>query len=921
MNARTTQPTGFKTKPLLMTGICGTALMLACSPAQAQTAPAGQEATPDGSPQTAAANSLPTANGPSEADTSVADIVVTGTLLRGVAPTGTNVVALSSADVVASGATSANQILARVPQVTSAFNTVPTLVNGGPGSAVVRPNLRNLPAVGGSTTLVLIDGHRAVNAGILQTSPDPDVVPPALLERVDVVPDGGSSIYGSDAVGGVINFITKSRFNGIETNARYGFADNYYTVDASVTAGKDWGLGSIYAAYAFSKNDAIFGRDRDYYTQVSPSGGFCPPGTVSIARGAATTTYALPNRVAGTSTNCNPYDNASIFPAVERHSFFAGLTQKLSDAVRFEVKAFYTRRETIGATDLTSTGFPSYGQTVTITPANPFYVPIAPDTGSQSVSFSYAGYLDNKQRNRLDEWGVTPSITAELGSGWQLRALGNYGRSVIDASAPSINAAAQAAAIAATTTATALNPYNLSATNPDVLRSIQAVDYGRSKQELINARLILDGALFHIGGGDVRLAAGAEYIEETFAGAYGIIPVGRQDLAPRGSASRRVKSVFGELAIPIVGSENAFGGVESLTLSASARYDSYSDFGDTFNPKFGATYKPVSWITIRGNYGTSFNAPSLADSAGAPDSRVQILPVSPFREATSPFIPDFLRSTLILAGGNPNLKPQKATTWSVGGDVRPTFINGLTLSATYYNIRLKDEIGLAPFYAPAAIFQPAYSNFYKLNPTLAQAQAAAGTLPLDGAASLASLYGGPLGGPYVLFDARRNNLGELRQSGIDFNASYNLPTSFGSVFASAGGTYTLKREVAPIKGQAFINDLQNPGSSRFSLLASVGTKVGGLTATATLSHSAGYNLSTPLISAAFGTQTKVGAFNPVDLFFAYDVAGEGVFKDLSFTLNINNIANEDPPFYNLGTGTTNGTTLGRLVQFGVRKKF
>lgn len=897
---------------------CGVlAICMAATPAIAQVSPA---APPSGEavPQPAA--------GPNtiaqEVDADPAqEIVVTGTLLRGVAPTGTNVVSVSAADVIASGATTANQVLARVPQIANAFNTVTALPSQGASVSVVRPNLRNLPAVGGSTTLLLIDGHRAVNAGILQTSPDPDVIPPSLLQRVDVVPDGGSSIYGSDAVGGVINFVTRSRFDGIEASGRYGFADDYQSVDASLTVGKDWGSGSLFGAYSYLKSDAIFGRDRDYVQQIQPNAGFCAPGTVNVTRASVTTTYALPGRTPGTLSSCDNTDNASIVPAVERHSVFAGLTQELSPAITFEAKAFYTRRTTDNSVDFNSPeGVTPLAQTVTIRSTNPFYVPIATDPGTQSVTLSYAGIFPNRQRNRLDEWGVTPTLSAELGSGWQLRLLGNYGRSVITANAPAINTAAQSAAAAGTTTATALNPYNLGATNPSVLAAIRAEDYGRAVQELFNGRAVLDGALFSMPGGDVRLAVGYEYIGENYSGAFGVIPVGQPSAAARGAASRNVNAVFGELAVPIVGNSNAIAGVQALTLSASGRYDHYSDFGDTFNPKFGLTYKPVTWITIRGNYGTSFNAPSLADSAGAPDSRAQILPVSPFRPSTSPFFPNFLRPTVLIAGGNPNLGPQKATTWSVGGDIRPTGLPGLTLSGTYYNIRLKDQIALAEFFSPA-IFAPAYANYVTLNPTLAQVQAAVGNLRLDGASSLASLYGGPFGGPFALFDARRNNLGALRQEGIDYNANYNYDTGFGSIFAGVGGTYTLKRAISPVAGAAFVDDLTTPGASRFSLLGTLGTKIGGFNATATLRHSAGYDISPAVVSTRFGTQSRVSAFDVVDLFFAYDVKQEGILDGLSLTLNVNNVFDRDPPFYNLNNGFTNGSTLGRFVQFGVRKTF
>ncbi|WP_312846591.1 TonB-dependent receptor plug domain-containing protein [Sphingopyxis sp. PET50] len=161
-------------------------------------------------------------------------IVVTGTLIRGIAPTGTNVIGVDRAEIVESGVSSSTDLLANIPQL-SYFGSVPR-ANQDRGSPVFFPNLRNLGATGGQNTLMLVDGRRLVGQGILSSTADPTVIPPVAIERVDVIPDGGSSIYGSDAIGGVINFITRRRFNGIEASARYGFADDYNQADGDIIA-------------------------------------------------------------------------------------------------------------------------------------------------------------------------------------------------------------------------------------------------------------------------------------------------------------------------------------------------------------------------------------------------------------------------------------------------------------------------------------------------------------------------------------------------------------------------------------------------------------------------------------------------------------------------------------------------------------
>ena len=479
--------------------------------------------------------------------------------------------------------------------------------------------------------------------------------------------------------------------------------------------------------------------------------------------------------------------------------------------------------------------------------------------------------------------------------GWELLRLNRVKTRALDA-------AAQTAAVAAGT----LNPYNPGAASPALLDQILFPTTKYLRQTLGDVRAILEGTLFDLPGGGVRVALGAEYTTETVR----TINRDRGVATINASADRSVRSVFGELVVPIVSSENGSRFMQELTFSASGRYDDYSDFGDTFNPKLGLTWRPGDWLRVRGNWGKSFNAPSLVDR-NAPDTRAIVFPFNPLLLTPG--------TTVVLAGGDPNLRPQKADIWSVGADLTP--VEGLQLSATYYNIRLRDQI---TFPTVALLFSPAYANVINYaNPSSTLVQQAIGDMRVEG---FPALLAGPVS---TMLDLRRRNLGFVKQDGIDFNASYRTDTGFGSIEASAGGTYTLNRDVKVTPVAAFQDYLTTPGQSRFLLQASLGATVGGLTGRVTFNHREGYDLNPAVGGAAsrFPLQTKVDSFNTVDLFLDYDVKGEGLFKDLSFTLNVNNLLDQDPPFYNDpspifdAAGYTNGSTYGRYVQFGVRKKF
>lgn len=833
-------------------------------------------------------------------EAAVEEVVVTGTNLRGVAPVGTNLVSMSRQDIIATGGTSANEILTKVPQVSSAFLQTPT-TGLNAGLSIIRPNIRNLGASGGSTTLVIIDGHRVVGAGVLQTTPDPDVIPPGVLERVDVVPDGGSAIYGSDAIGGVINYISRRKFDGLELIARTGFAADYQTTDVNATAGKDWGSGSAYLSYAWAHNNAIYGRDRDFVRQTTQNNGYCGAGTI-FANG---TSYAINGSnprtyTPGTISTCDTTDTVTFWPKTDRNNVFASLTQELTKTITLDVRGYYARRELT-----TNEGLDTVG--LTVTPANPFFVSIAGET-SQDLRTNFAGVVNQDHVSVLTSYGVTPTITARLGGDWQLRAMANFGWSSTEQDNATTNP---------TVAQTTINPYNLSANTPAAIAAILLHNNAHAKQSLANVRAIADGPLFRLPGGEVRLAVGAEYDDEKNKVQNGTVAFGAEGTIPIVKGSRKVRSVFAELAVPLVGADNATTGFQALTFDASARYDNYSDVGGTFNPKLGLTYEPVSGVKLRANWGTSFNAPSLVDKSGVQVAGGIFSSVFPFGQS-APWV-------IVIAGNTgAQMKPQTADTWSVGADFQPSGIPGLTLSATYYNIDLQKVIGLLA----GQLYSPQLQPFFRDNVPCAQA-----ATELAGVTVFSPLLPPALTCAFspttAVLDFRVQNLGEIKTDGVDFNASYDRSVSFGSVHAGLAGTYTLHRKQALVPGATFIETLDQPGSAKLLFIATAGAQVGKLNATASLNYRQGYDIN-PVVPARAGFpfpqgQDSIGSFTTVDLYFDYLLTAGWLKNDTHLSLNVTNLFDQDPPFFNGGAGATsgfaNGSTLGRLVQVGLRTKF
>ncbi len=875
------------------------------------------------------------------------EVLVTGTLLRGLtAPVGTQMLEMSEEQIQATGAMSGTQLLQAIPQNNS-FNNLQYSTAAANVITINRPNLRDLPqTTGASSTLTLLNGHRVVGMGVATTSPDVDIVPPSVLQRVEIVPDGGSAIYGSDAVAGVINFITRKDFEGVQVDATYGYGDHYDAVDTTVTAGLSWDSGSAYAAYNYVYNSSLSGGNLEWVQMYPvfrpdvPQLGRpvinlgCNPGNVRVAGQSYALPYTTGNAVAGTTNQCDLSDGVDLYPKQNRDTVMVGGSQDLGDKVSLEARAFYMKRDTKARQhgfaasvpvarggspyrdEHLATGDPNELQTVDI---------LLGDTYEQEI--------------KLDTWGVYPTLTVQLPAGWQLRALAGYGQSTTENHVPAPDTNSLNNAVAGGL----VNPYDMAASNPAALAAINGYEtFGDTDQSLFDSSIIVDGDLYSLPGGEVKLAFGAEYQDQGYNVQAGTIVAGAQDSGSPGVTidgvqvygptdplqtvhlSRDVKSAFGELVVPVFGEGNAVTAIRELSLSASVRYDDYSDFGSVSNPKYGITWRPVDWVALRGAWGDSFVAPSLADSS---DTTVDS---ATFAAAGFLFPPQSLidsgayppvqagQQAILLQGTAPDIAPQTAETKSIGFDIDPPFVPGLRVSMTWWDIEYSGLISLPSFFSPIPSFVT-FASFKTVNPSQGQID--------EALAAVDDVVGTCEPQPecvYIITDGRKNNTGQFKTDGLDLGTYYVTDTSFGTIDFNVNATYVLNREQNAAEGASFTNVLQTD-YSRFKTSATVGTNIGQLRAEATLYYNQGYDLGGPV---GVPPQDNVSSYNTVNLFFKYDVQGEGLLSDLELALNINNVFDEDPPEYRdtntvslSNNGYANGRTLGRLFEFGIRKRF
>lgn len=202
-------------------------------------------------------------------------ILVTGSRIRGIEAVGSNVIALDQDDIQAEPVISTNDLLRRVPQVVSlGANRAGGSSQNGAANATRGAGI-NLRGISTNATLLLYDGRRFPPQGTQGQFTDPSVIPSLALGRVEVVADGASAIYGSDAVAGVVNLILRRDMDGIEARFRYGFTDGDYSEkQAAVIAGQQWGSGGAMVAFEYTENEPLFGSEvADWYQQDNRSRG------------------------------------------------------------------------------------------------------------------------------------------------------------------------------------------------------------------------------------------------------------------------------------------------------------------------------------------------------------------------------------------------------------------------------------------------------------------------------------------------------------------------------------------------------------------------------------------------------------------------------------------------------------------------
>jgi iron complex outermembrane recepter protein len=858
------------------------------------------------------------------ADTELSEIVVTGSRVRGAEPVGSAVIALDRAALADAGQVTIDRIIKDIPQNFDLGVSENSRAQSGGAGNIVYGNTVNLRGVGPYATLIMVDGHRVTNNS---RSTDPSVLPTLAVGRVEVVADGASAIYGSDAVAGVVNLIPRRDLNGAEIFGRKGFTSDGDFQEAvyGAAVGKVWDSGQAMLAYEHVDRDNLLGDDRSFFgANQTASGGRdyrttrCSPGTLVIG----STTYAIPaagltsanvgSLAAGTANRCNELAGQDLIPKQKYDSFGMTATQDATEWLTFFADGYFSKRSFYRRSAYASTR-------LTVPQTNAFFVRPTGFTGtSYSIDYNFVGDLpSNDAWGSAKNWQVTPGARIKLPHDWQVEALFGYGKTR-DNSVQyyGTNNAALTAALASSDPAAAFDPYGLHRTAASVRALIaNQIFFAPTNSDFKGYELRLNGSLYKLPGGDLALATGFERQENDVA--LGSARGGPTTPLAWRYFGRNVNSGYAELQIPIVGAANARAGVRRLTLNAAVRYDDYSDVGDTTNEKFGATWRPVDNLAIRASYGTSFRAPLITQIYGNSNNLF-------VQSYANPVVGGPTINGIALSGVNLSLKPETATTWSTGFDW--DINDDLRTSVTYFDIKYRGQVDA---YLSNTSLLAREADFVGTNIILrgAAARTRVQELISQGVVIVGTLPGGSVANVDAFIDGRSQNLSVSRMKGFDIASNYRLRTEgFGDFSFSLSGTYltdfksAITANAAPVDR---LNTIFNP--LKLKLRGAVNWNLGQYRASAVVTRVHGYqnNLVSPVES--------VGPYTPVDLTLNRDLSDIGgwLAEGLDVGIEIRNAFNESPPYVNLQPGVngsggydaTASNPIGRLFAVSLRKKF
>lgn len=692
-----------------------------------------------------------------EAVKSVERIEVTGSRIkRADMETASPVTVIDSSAILATGATSIDGVLQSMTAAGGAM-TNPGINNGSGGNA--RVNLRGL---GASRTLVLVNGRRMIASGTgAASSVDLNTIPVSMIQRIEVLKDGASAVYGTDAVAGVVNVILKRDYEGFEMNIQTGMSGESDADESSIdfTLGGSSDKGNIVVGVQYTDRGEASQADRDFSKcpiAEGDDGLFCAGSVYAEGGHIWGDTADLSGRggeyhdfvYSGDNNDRFNYSKDSyLFTPMQRLNLTVNGSYELSDDLMFFTEAMYTKRWS----EQQMAPQPIWNSEAWVY-----------DSSWMNKELLNHGIVDGEELDygrRMSDTGtrdfsqvvdtvrIVLGLEGELENGFAWDLSYNKGR---NDSVDKLSNLHNIGAINDAVQNKEFDPFTQSSWTGDSIAPFIYTELNSGGSEMDIFAASLSGELMEVPAGVIGFAAGYEHrLESAYFTPDSLTAQGMAN-DPRvepTSGSFNVNEAYLELAIPLL-EDLPF--AEHVELSAAMRYFDYSTFGDDNTWKLGLTWKMNDQVMLRGVASTAFRAPTVDELFGgeSPSFNQITHPASSHSQAE------------VTVGGNELLTPEEADIMTLGVVLEPEFIPGLSLTVDYYDIEITNAIGSVDNNYIANLCMDAGGN--KINSNSAVCQSA--NISIDGTGRIS-------------FNNGLQNIGGQSTAGYDINATYVFETA------------------------------------------------------------------------------------------------------------------------------------------------
>jgi iron complex outermembrane receptor protein len=835
-------------------------------------------------------------------------VTVTGSAIKRLdAETAVPITVFRMKDIKQQGLTTVEQILSTLTASQTSLGTSQAV-----GASTGGASFADLRGVGANKTLVLLNGRRIANNAFDGSAPDLNMIPMAAIDRIEVLRDGASALYGTDAIGGVINFITRKDYQG--GTVAVGAEIPQHAGGKSQSANAGFGYGdlesqgfNVFGFVDFQKQDRIAGSQRPFNTRYaggisgspSPANYYQDPNVWYNPAAPACTngTFIVPGGD-GTSCSMTTSNFVDYIPKTERASGMIKGDVKLGSDHTLGAEYFVTRSNVKTLIAPVPFGFLPMNRLRPDGTPNPYFPTnaalsptfngmaadqsdgLAGTTVTEGGALVQPGYviarwrdMPNGQRgdsNTNTQQRFTLSLEGTV-AGWDYGVGVSHNQNKVDEKLTS--GYANGPMIYEGVLTGVINPFGAqSAAGQALLDSAGAtglIMYAKGTTTNIDAHASREIGDWFGAGRAAAIAIGTEFRKEKFTQQanpdYAAVVIDSTGIDPAtySAGSRKVSAAYAELNVPLL---------TSLDITAAVRYDKYNDFGNTTNPKIGFRFQPTKEVLVRGSYSTGFRAPSLYELNAAQtytnSGNVADPLLCPGGDGTGPNSV-CNNQFMVLNGGNLKLEPEKSKNATLGLMVQPT--TDLSFGLDFWWLRLKNQIGVV---GDDSLFDAAnyalFSQYFHRN--------SSNQLSSNGNQCPGANCG------YV--DVRQQNLGGTNTNGVDITANYRLPSAVGTFTFGLNSTYVTKYEYqdfrdGPWNQKVGVYSGDGPVFRWQHTLTGVWAK-DVFTAGATLHYKSGYIDSDPT--------NHVSNYATLDLFGSWKPT-----KAATLTLGVHNLTDRDPP--------------------------